>query len=123
MVYLSRTPGIWTEAWKESSDYKSVAWSSAEKRLHLWILISKKMSRIYFKKIFSENYTWILTTARELIPVMAKSFQVCEEQIRVWGQPRNDLIFFPPDRKKNSRGNLSSVTQLSEGDSLCTYLS
>lgn len=60
----------------------------------------KKMSRIYFKKIFSENYTWILTTARELIPVMAKSFQVCEEQIRVWGQPRNDLIFFPPDRKK-----------------------
>ena len=31
MVYLSRTPGIWTEALKESSDYKSVAWSSAEK--------------------------------------------------------------------------------------------
>ena len=29
MVYLSMTPGIWTEAWKESSDYKSVAWSSA----------------------------------------------------------------------------------------------
>ena len=23
--------GVWTEAWKESSDYKSVAWSSAEK--------------------------------------------------------------------------------------------
>lgn len=58
----------------------------------------KKAARIYFKKIFSENYTWILTTARELVPVMAKSFQVSEERIRVWGQPRNDGIFAPPDR-------------------------
>ena len=28
---LSKKYGEWTEAWKESSDYKSVAWSSAEK--------------------------------------------------------------------------------------------
>lgn len=60
----------------------------------------KKAARIYFKKIFSENYTWILTTARELVPVMAKSFQVSEDRLRVWGQPRNDCIFDPPDRKQ-----------------------
>lgn len=60
----------------------------------------KKTARIYFKKIFSENYTWILTTARELVPVMAKSFQVPEDRLRVWGQPRNDCIFAPPDRKQ-----------------------
>lgn len=60
----------------------------------------KKAARIYFKKIFSENYTWILTTARELVPIMAKSFQVPEDRIRVWGQPRNDCIFTPPDRKQ-----------------------
>ena len=60
----------------------------------------KKAARIYFKKIFSENYTWILTTSRELVPVMAKSFQISEDRLRVWGQPRNDCIFAPPDRKQ-----------------------
>lgn len=64
----------------------------------------KKTARIYFKKIFSENYTWILTTARELVPVMAKSFQVSEDRLRVWGQPRNDCIFDPPDRKQVLKG-------------------
>ncbi len=64
----------------------------------------KKAARIYFKKIFSENYTWILTTARELVPVMAKSFQVSEDRLRVWGQPRNDCIFDPPDRKQVLKG-------------------
>lgn len=34
----------------------------------------KKAARIYFKKIFSENYTCILTTSHELIPLMARSF-------------------------------------------------
>lgn len=60
----------------------------------------KKAARIYFKKIFSENYTWILTTSRALVPVMARSFQVSEDRLRVWGQPRNDCIFDPPDRKQ-----------------------
>ena len=60
----------------------------------------KKAARIYFKKIFSDNYTWILTTSRELVPVMAKSFQISEDRLRVWGQPRNDCIFAPPDRKQ-----------------------
>ena len=53
----------------------------------------KKAARIYFKKIFSENYTCILTTSHELIPLMARSFAVSEDKIKVWGQPRNDGMF------------------------------
>ena len=53
----------------------------------------KKAARIYFKKIFSENYTCSLTTSHELIPLMARSFAVSEDKIKVWGQPRNDGLF------------------------------
>ena len=53
----------------------------------------KKAARIYFKKIFSENYTCIVTTSHELIPLMARSFAVSEDKIKVWGQPRNDGLF------------------------------
>ena len=53
----------------------------------------KKAARIYFKKIFSENYTCILTTSHELITLMARSFAVSEDKIKVWGQPRNDGLF------------------------------
>lgn len=53
----------------------------------------KKAARIYFKKIFSENYTCILTTSHELIPLMVRSFAVSEDKIKVWGQPRNDGLF------------------------------
>lgn len=53
----------------------------------------KKAARIYFKKIFSENYTCILTTSHELIPLMARSFAVSEDKIKVLGQPRNDGLF------------------------------
>lgn len=53
----------------------------------------KKAARIYFKKIFSENYTCILTTSHELIPLMTRSFAVSEDKIKVWGQPRNDGLF------------------------------
>ena len=53
----------------------------------------KKAARIYFKKIFSENYICILTTSHELIPLMARSFAVSEDKIKVWGQPRNDGLF------------------------------
>lgn len=59
-----------------------------------------KLSRFYFKKIFSENYTCILTTSRSLIPLMAESFAVPENKIRVWGQPRNDGMFQAKDRRK-----------------------
>lgn len=60
----------------------------------------KKAARIYFKKIFSENYTCIATTSRAPIPIMAQSFDVPKSRIKVWGQPRNDQIFAPVDRAK-----------------------
>ena len=50
------------------------------------------LSKLYFHWVFSRNYKYILTTSRELVPVMAESFGVPEDKIRVWGQPRNDLI-------------------------------
>ena len=60
----------------------------------------KQAARIYFKKIFSENYTCILTTSHELIPLMARSFAVSEDKIKVWGQPRNDGLFQKNDCRK-----------------------
>ena len=65
----------------------------------------KKAARIYFKKIFSENYTCILTTSHELIPLMARSFAVSEDKIKVWGQPRNDGLF----QKNNCREILGQL--------------
>lgn len=60
----------------------------------------KPLARLYFQKIFTENYTHILTTSAKLTPVMAESFGVKEDVIRVWGQPRNDGLFAPHDRQK-----------------------
>ena len=50
------------------------------------------LSRLYFRWIFSDNYTYILTTSDKLVPVMRRSFGVPEEVIKVWGQPRNDEL-------------------------------
>ena len=63
------------------------------KKIALLDPILNKAGRIYLKKIFSENYTCILTTSHELIPLMARSFAVSEDKIKVWGQPRNDGLF------------------------------
>lgn len=60
----------------------------------------KKAARIYFKKIFSDNYTCVLTTSNQLVPLMAQSFAIPEALIRVWGQPRNDGIFQLNDREE-----------------------
>ena len=54
------------------------------------------LSRLYFKKVFSENYTYITTTSSGLIPVMAESFAVREDKVKVWGQPRTDLLLPQP---------------------------
>lgn len=59
----------------------------------------KKTAKIYFRKIFSENYTCVLTTSRKLVPLMASSFAVPESAVKVWGQPRNDGLFREIDRK------------------------
>ena len=65
----------------------------------------KKATRIYFKKIFSDNYTCVLTTSRQLVPLMARSFAIPESTIKVWGQPRNDGMF----RSNNAFSILSGI--------------
>lgn len=60
-----------------------------------------KVNQLYFKYLFSNNYTYILTTSKKLINVMRKSFGVAESKIKVWGQPRNDAIF-----KKNNKDDI-----------------
>lgn len=65
------------------------------------VLLENQVSflmKVYFKKIFSQNYSAILTTSKELVPIMAKSFDVEENRIKVWGQPRNDLLFKKKER-------------------------
>lgn len=52
-----------------------------------------KLKKHYFNKIFSQNYSYILTTSKNLTPIMKESFNVEEEIIKVWGQPRNDCLF------------------------------
>lgn len=69
----------------------------------------KPWTRIYFRKIFSENYSYVLTTSQSLVSLMARSFAVPENKIKVWGQPRNDGLFKQIDRNawlKKILGNL-----------------
>ena len=66
--------------------------------------------RAYFKMMFSENYESILTTSDTLIPVMAESFAVSEDKIKVWGQPRNDVLLDKSQQKKK----LSDFVQVPE---------
>ena len=70
------------------------------------------LSRLYFRRIFSDNYTYILTTSDRLVPVMRRSFGVPEEVIKVWGQPRNDeLLAF---RQKAVRDTADESVQVQE---------
>lgn len=57
-------------------------------------------SRLMFKKIFSDNYRYILTSSESLLPVMQESFGVSVDKIKVWGQPRCDLLYKKNDAKK-----------------------
>ena len=66
-----------------------------------------RASRLYFKTIFSGNYSYVLTSASELIPVMARSLGVAEEQVRVWGQPRCDVLI--PDREGLPENRLQKI--------------
>lgn len=58
------------------------------------------LRKMFIKYIISSNYTHILTTSENLVEIMKKSFAVKEEKIKVWGQPRNDVIFDNNDRQK-----------------------
>lgn len=58
------------------------------------------LKKYYFHKIFSQNYSYILTTSKNLIPIMRESFDVKDEIIKVWGQPRNDCLFKDVSKSK-----------------------
>lgn len=58
-----------------------------------------RLQKIYFRKLFSEKYTYILTTSSHLVSVMAKSFAVPSGKVKVWGQPRNDSILQSSSRE------------------------
>lgn len=59
-----------------------------------------KVNKVYFKHIFSYNYTYILTTSKNIAPLMQKSFDVPGDKIKIWGQPRNDAIFNKNNKHK-----------------------
>ncbi len=52
-----------------------------------------RLSRLYFKKVFSDNYTDVVTTSSAVSKVMQESFAVPEKKMRIWGEPRCDLLF------------------------------
>ncbi len=56
--------------------------------------------RLYFRKLFTENYSYILTTSHALVPIMRESFDAPRGMVKVWGQPRNDMVFCENDREK-----------------------
>lgn len=70
------------------------------KRIALMDNNISKLTKLYFKCAFSNNYTYIVTTSKNLVPIMKESFGVLEEKIVVWGQPRNDAMFRKNDRNK-----------------------
>lgn len=61
---------------------------------------TSKISKLFFKYLFSNNYSYILTTSNNLSNIMARSFGVSIEKIKVWGQPRNDCLFQRNDKQK-----------------------
>lgn len=69
------------------------------------VLMEENISRLqkaYFKYVFSKNYCCVLTTSEKLIPIMAESFGIAKEKVKVWGQPRNDAII----EKHTEKGEL-----------------
>lgn len=79
----------------------------AEKRGHL-------LYRLFFHLLFSRNYAWVLTTSSHLIPVMQESFGVKAEQVKVWGQPRNDCLFRSRDAKEALGGIYGELPEFSK---------
>jgi len=59
-----------------------------------------KVNKVYFKYIFSKNYSFIITTSNKLISVMQKSFGVDKNKIKVLGQPRNDVLYIEKEKKQ-----------------------
>lgn len=64
-----------------------------------------RLTRLYYKYFFADNYEAVLTTSAQLIPVMSRSFLLPPERIWVGGQPRNDVLF----RIRDSRTVLQNL--------------
>lgn len=69
--------------------------------------------RLYITLLFSRNYTWVVTTSRHMIPVMRKSFGLRKDQVKVWGQPRNDGLFRTRDAGEVLGGIYESLPEFS----------
>lgn len=50
-------------------------------------------TRKYYKYFFADNYEGVVTTSSHLVDIMSRSFLVEPDRIKVWGQPRNDVLF------------------------------
>lgn len=57
-------------------------------------------TRKYYKYFFADNYEGVVATSSQLVEVMSKSFLVESERIKVWGQPRNDVLFSSNSERK-----------------------
>ena len=75
-------------------------------------------TRKYYKYLFADNYEAVVTTSHELVPVMSRSFLVEPERVKVWGQPRNDMLFVRQSAceilekvYKNEKGNDEAIQQ------------
>ena len=56
------------------------------------------LQKLYFRKIFSENYTDVVSTSEAVGKVMQAGLGVGADRIRIWGQPRCDCLYYPQDR-------------------------
>lgn len=55
-------------------------------------------TRKYYKYLFANNYEGVVTTSSRLVDIMSRSFMVEPDRIKVWGQPRNDMLFLSLNR-------------------------
>ena len=56
-------------------------------------------TRKYYKYFFADNYEGVVTTSSHMVHIMSRSFLVEPERIKVWGQPRNDVLFEEGEKK------------------------
>jgi CDP-glycerol glycerophosphotransferase len=70
------------------------------------------LKRLYFRSVFSDNYTHVLATSKELAPIMEQSFGVSENKIRIWGQPRCDCLWEQPQDDLRVRWGLDQTEKL-----------
>lgn len=110
-------PVYWT-GWKRTYCIVNLWHGVPLKQIGLLDPHLKGVGRLYFRKVFSDNYRYILTTSTELVPTMQESFGVDADVIKVWGQPRNDGIFADRDRKEILE---KLYTNLPEYDKIILY--